>query len=414
MAGISTKTYCTDRDLSDVYPSISGFDLKTRLYSWESLGNNVYISNNTGLVTQLFIDGAEQAVAATGGDNSVATSTATVLDNVDDEDTTAYSTVDVDSATGIRVGDIIIIALLGVTEHMLVTAISSNTLTVKRGVNGTDVPAGPFNVDSVVQVYISLTEAHSFHYDSSLNAVLLYSTTDPNNLIVESGDDWTNIKKRFREKASRLVESRVDAKLAKDIWFDREKNYPDVIVRACALQTVILLISANNPTSDILEPFKAEYDEIITGINNGTIVLPSMRTKDSSEGTIRVVSINSASDLIPVELIGNYYGSTGMGYELLKVFIDTGEQGYIGAAKFTVHGKSSTKLKDSSEVLVDSEIIDGDYQYLGVGDLYIRWGGDDVANAFAYANDEYEIELYARSLGTSTAKNYGTIHLTRR
>ena len=85
-----------------------------------------------------------------------------------------------------------------------------------------------------------------------------------------------------------------------------------------------------------------------------------------------------------------------------------------GSTSGLVFWVSSTKLKDSSEVLVDSEIIDGDYQYLGVGDLYIRWGGDDVANAFAYANDEYEIELYARSLGTSTAKNYGTIHLTRR
>ena len=327
MAVTSTKTYCTDRDLLDVYPSIAEFDLKTRVINWHTTDtSNQYQSNNTGLITQLFFDGIE----------------------------------------------------------------------------GTSVSDSP-NAD------------YEFNYSSTTDSVqVFHSSTNPNDMIVEAGDDWTTIKTRFRQRASRLLESRIDAKLAKDIWFDREKNYPDIVIRAAALQTIILLISAQDPNNEALESFKAEYEEIIIGINNGTIILPSMRTKDSSEGTIREVSVNASSDLIPVELIGNYYGSTGMGYELLKVFIESGEGGVIGTAKFTVHGKSSTKLKDSSEVLVDSEIIDGDYQYLGVGNLYIRWGGDDVASAICTAADEYEIELYARSLGTSTARNYGTIHLTRR
>ena len=205
--------------------------------------------------------------------------------------------------------------------------------------------------------------------------------------------------------------TRTDAKLTKDIWYDREKNYPDIVVRLTALETIILLISAHEPNNEFLESFKSERNELLEGLNNGTIVLPSMRTKDSSEGSIRTVSANAASDLIPVELKGNYNGG---GYELLKVFIDSGEGGVIGTAKMTVHGKSDTKLKDSTQVLVDSEIIDGDYQHLGLGSLYIRWGGDDVVTASCTAADEYEIELYAKNLGTSVAANHGTIHLTRR
>lgn len=322
MAVTSTKTYCTDRDLLDVFPGLSGFDLKTRIYNWTGPVANVYTAQNTGEITQLFADGVE--------------------------------------------------------------------LTSDASLNGNN----------------------DYYYTDSTNSVQFYHTANnPNNMVMEAGDDWETIKTRFRQKASRLVEAKLDAKLAKDIWYDREKNYPDIIIRLAALETIIMLISAHEPNNEFLDSFKEERNELYEGINNGTIALPSMRTKDSSEGSIREVSVNANSDLIPVELKGNYNGS---GYELLKVFIDSGEGGAIGAAKFTVHGKSGTKLKDSTQVLVDSEIIDGDYQTLGVGSLYIRWGGDDVASAICTANDEYEIELYAKNLGTSVAANHGTIHLTRR
>jgi len=322
MAITSTKTYCTDRDLLDVFPGIAGYDLKKRIYNWTGPTANIYTAQNTGEITQLFADGIE--------------------------------------------------------------------LTSDASLNGNN----------------------DYYYTDTTNSVQFYHTANnPNDMIMEAGDDWETIKTRFRQKASRMIEARLDAKLTKDIWYDREKNYPDIVVRLTALETIILLISAHEPNNEFLESFKSERNELLEGLNNGTVVLPSMRTKDSSEGSIRTVAVNAASDLIPVELTGNYHGG---GYELLKVFINTSEGGLIGVAKMTVHGKSSTKLKDGNKVLVDSEIIDGDYQSLGVSGLYIRWGGDDVASAVCTAADEYEIELYAKNLGTSVATNHGSIHLTRR
>ena len=63
-------------------------------------------------------------------------------------------------------------------------------------------------------------------------------------------------------------------------------------------------------------------------------------------------------------------------------------------------------------MLINSEIITGDFQSLGVGSLYIRWGGDDDS-ASATAGDEYEIELWGSSLDASIS-SVGSMVMTRR
>ena len=251
---------------------------------------------------------------------------------------------------------------------------------------------------------------YEFNYSETTDSVQVFkTTTNPNDMIIEAGDDWSDIKTRFRRKASRLMESHLDNRLSREVLKDREGNYPEIIVHITSLQTVILLLKAHDPTSEVITPFQEELNEILDGLKAGSIVLPTAISGDSSKGVIREVSVDPASDLRPIELRGHYNGT---GYELLKVYIDSGENGIIGTTKMTVKGKDSNLLK--TDTLIDSEVITGDFQHLGVGSLYIRWGGDDVTSAITTAADEYEIELYARSLGTSTARNYGTIHLTRR
>jgi hypothetical protein len=51
--------------------------------------------------------------------------------------------------------------------------------------------------------------------------------------------------------------------------------------------------------------------------------------------------------------------------------------------------------------IVTTKTINGDFQTLGVGDLSIRWGGDDTATAKVYQDDEYEIELWGEALESS-------------
>ena len=61
MAVTSTIAYCGSTDIYDVYPGVSSYDQKIRLYgSWVAQGTaNTYVMNNTGQATVLFKDGKD-------------------------------------------------------------------------------------------------------------------------------------------------------------------------------------------------------------------------------------------------------------------------------------------------------------------------------------------------------------------
>ena len=116
MAVTSTISYCTDQDLKDIFPGLSGHDSKVRVYNWTGPSANVYTAQNTGTITQLFADGVE--------------------------------------------------------------------LTSDHGLDGNN----------------------DYYYTEATNSVQFYHTSNnPNSMIMEAGDDWADIKTRFRRKASRLL-----------------------------------------------------------------------------------------------------------------------------------------------------------------------------------------------------------------
>ena len=279
---------------------------------------------------------------------------------------------------------------------------------MRRGFNGTTQTPGTIVSGADIYRYTNPSALGSWTYVSKDDMLILVWNSDPNSAIVEAGDDWTTIKERFRRKASRLIESYLDNRLSREVLKDREGNYPEIIVHATALQTVILLLKAHDPNNEVIEPFKSELDEIIEGLRGGTIVLPTSISGDSSKGVIREVSVDSSTDLRPIELRGHY---SGAGYELLKVIIDSADTTIIGTATFSVYAKNTTTLK--TDQIIKSETINGDFQSLGVGNLYIRWGGDDSATARVSEDDEYEIELWGSSLD-STISAVGSVRMSRR
>ena len=253
-----------------------------------------------------------------------------------------------------------------------------------------------------------VTEADEWFYDSGEDYVRVFHATNPNNMIMEAGDDWVTIKTRMRRKASRLIESRLDYRMAREVVKDREGNYPEIIIHATALQCVLLHLKSADPNNDIIEPFQNDLDEILEGLSTGKIVLPTAISVDSSKGIIREVSVDAGSDLRPVELKGNY---SGVGYELLKIIVDSSDDTVVGTATYSVYKKSSTTMK--AEQIVTSETINGDFQTLGVGSLYIRWGGDNILTAKVDQNDEYEIELWGEALESSVPSAW-SVDATRR
>ena len=59
----TAPTYCTHRQLKDVFPQVDSFDNKRALYGWKEVTTNKYAAHNSGLTTQLFVDGEDLGAA---------------------------------------------------------------------------------------------------------------------------------------------------------------------------------------------------------------------------------------------------------------------------------------------------------------------------------------------------------------
>ena len=212
MALTSTIAYCEDRDLLDIFPHLSEYDLKKRLYNFGNTtldGNTYYIVYDAGLVTQLFIDGKSQQ----SGNQTIGTTAATAIN---ESFTATDTTLTVDSGSALTDATYIKID----SEILGITAISTNNLTVTRGELGTTATAHAD--DSSIYKHFQPSANGDNLYDSDNDFLILKYGSDPNNNIVESGDDWSEIKTRFRRKASRLIESHLDNRLSREVLKDRE------------------------------------------------------------------------------------------------------------------------------------------------------------------------------------------------
>ena len=316
MAVSSTIEYCSDRDLKDIYPGLSGFDTKIRIYNWEVATGSRYRARDSGLVTQLFADGRDL------GDGQ--------------------------SSEG---------------------AVDAN---------------------------------NEWYLDTAGDTVYYYNdATNPNNMIMESGEDWVTLKTRQIRNASRYLESKIDGRLSREIWKDREGEYPYIIKRTTALLAVTFLVRADDPANPVADAFMEEADSNIEQLNSGSIQLPNAVTYDSSKGVIRDCTYTSGS-VRPVKTRGRYSGT----YDLVKIKIGTG--GVLGTATYNVYAKDSTKLKNDQ--VVTEEVITGDYQSVA-GGLQIRFAGS-TDSSVATADNEWEIELYGSGEQVSNTE-LGAIRMSR-
>jgi len=401
MAKTSSIQYCTERQLKDVYPGISSYDSKMKLYgftlqeSGEGYACGPYLSPNSGLVTSLYRDNHDLG----SGKQTIGTTKITDANELIDTTETEVTVIDGSACIAesyIKIDD----------EIMYISNISSHTLTVIRGRLGTSASTHVDGSD-VFQHFFPSADGQ-WLYDSDNDFLIISASNNPSDNNMETGEDWSTLKTRVLKQSSRMVESLIDSRMAREICKDREGNYPEFIIRATALKGICLLMKSHDPENPVIESFESEFNEIIDGYRSGHITLPSAVTMDSSKGVIRTVNQGNSSDLFPVELRGEYNGS---GYELLKIVIESGNNGIIGTAKMTVYAKNDTSLKVYKTI--DDEIITGDFQSLGVGSLQVRWSGDNVITAVCETNDEYEVELHGSSM-SSTMSKQGSIRMSRR
>ncbi len=298
----TAPTYCTHRQLKDVFPQVDSFDNKKPLYGWVETGtSNLYLTRNSGLVTQLFADGED-------------------------------------------LGD-------------------------------AEANSGVVNVNG------------EWYYDSALDTVYYFnSASNPNDLNMEAGEDFSTLITRIMANASRYLDAKLDPNLPREQLKDKEGNYDYIIVRTTSLIAAVFLIRSHDPTSEIATALMEDAMGNIDSLNKGNAALSWQTTGDSSKGIIRDVTYTSGS-IRPVDTRGRWHGT----FDLIRVKIEDGGA-MDGTATYSVWVKDGDKLgNQQGSQVVTSEKISGDYQSLS-GGLQIRFGGSTKTSTAA-ANDEWEIEV---------------------
>tara|TARA_R100000773_G_C4212540_1_gene111745 strand:+ start:17 stop:982 length:966 start_codon:yes stop_codon:yes gene_type:complete len=240
---------------------------------------------------------------------------------------------------------------------------------------------------------------YEFNYSSTTDSVQIFLTTsgggtlDPNDILIEAGEDFTSVVTQFRTDASRYLDSMLDPNMPKEAWKDKDGNFDYIIIRTTALLAANFMIKSHDPSSELANALMDEAMNNIANINAGKAALSWQVTRDSSQGVVRDVVYNTAGAIRPVDTRGEWVGT----YDLIKVIITTG--GALGTAKYSVFTKDNVKLKNNESV--SNEIIIGDYQPLA-GGLEIRFAG----SSDAIQNDEWEIECFGRyeDVDASTGK----------
>ncbi len=295
----TAPTYCTHRQLKDVFPQVDSFDNKRALYGWKEVTTNKYAAHNSGLTTQLFADGED----------------------------------------------------LGAAQ-------SAHT---------------DLNVEG------------EWFYNSAEDITYYYSASDPNDKLMEAGEEFSALITRITANASRYLDAKLDPNLPREQLKDKEGNYDYIIIRTTALIAATFLIRSHDPTSEIATALMEDAMGNVDSLNKGGAALSWQTTGDSSKGIIRDVTYTSTK-VRPVDLRGR---ASGVDYDLIKVSISASTAGVIGTAKYNVYVKDSTGLKKNQ--VVTERVITGDYQTLAYG-LEIRFGGSTDTTQAA-ASDEWEIEV---------------------
>ena len=370
--------YCTHKELKRVFPQLDSFDGKKPIYGWTALfthaGFSLYQGDNSGLVTDLFKDGQDlSSYQKTENYTDSGTNTDEAIDIIETQ-------IDVVDGSVFAYGDIIKIE----DEKMLITNISSNRLTVERGFLGTATATHNTNLD--IYIGVTWTEENQWLYGSDADEVLIYANTfNPADLLIEVGEQFTNVVTQYRTDASRYLDSMLDPNMPKEALKDKEGNFDYIIIRTTALLAANFMIKSHDPNSELANALMQEATLNIENINQGRAALSWQVTRDSSQGVVRDVTYTSGK-IRPVDTRGEWTGT----YDLVKVKIGTG--GVLGTATYNVWVKDGDKLKNNQ--IVTNKVINGDYQELA-GGLEIRFAGSTDSTE-ATANDEWEIEVFGR------------------
>ncbi len=274
-------------------------------------------------------------------------------------------------------------------------------LTTQLFANGQDLGSAQANSGAV-------SSNGEWFYESTLDAVYYYnSATNPNDMLMESGDDWATLKTRYISNAEKYLDSRLDGRLPRKQFKDKDGNYDYILVRTTALLACAFLVKASDPLSETGVALLNEAEQNILSLNEGSTKLSWQVSGDSNHGVIREISVSG--NLRITDTRGSYLGV----YDRIGIKITTA--GAMGTAKYSVWVKDDDNLgvekMNNGDGSHYSDTINGQYQTLTNG-MQIRFAGD-IADT-ATINDKWEIEFFGKDESLDDAGMPYSISMTRR
>jgi len=395
---ISTFKYATSTDLQRVFSRIGDYDNKKPIYDWSSVFTHasytLYESFNTGLVSTLYKDGQDLDSFIKAEPTTYTDSTADTAEAVDLTETA----IDTTDGSVFDYGDIIKID----DEKMIITNISSNTITVRRGALGTTVATHNSGVN--ILDGFSWTKENEWFYSSGDDHVFLYvaSSVDPNDIQMELGSDFATLIDDVLENASQELNTLLDARfpvpIPKAFLYAEATDgsdtpqYDPIIIRTTCYLAAANLIRSTDPMSEEAD----KYYSMVTNIDESGLIDEVNLGKrklnfeiDTTDKSGNVTEVTRAGTMYCVETYGSYSGEF---YDRIQIICTTG--GVYGTAKVSIKTYGDDKLYGTE---ITDEIITGGLQHIA-GGLYARFQGNSMT-----VDDRWDIEVRSAGLKDSNA-----------
>ena len=226
---------------------------------------------------------------------------------------------------------------------------------------------------------------------SADNLVYYYNdTTSPNDMMMEAGEDFVDLKTRVAQEQAERIRSYVGRPILprKGVGTDSasSRNWDWLIINANATLTCAALVKVKDAE------FGAELEKRIIDPETGLGTLDLLKAgqyhlwneSEFQRIQVRDVSLNGSTTSAIVDV----KGSPTVEWDILKVQIQTGgtlSSGSASSVTFSTWGKNETGIKIAQ--IANADTVTGGWNYIGAG-CYVRWSAGVLT-----ASDEWEIEV---------------------
>ena len=405
--------YASQTDLEMYYPNFSSYDAKNQVMGWttESFTKqdtstvSFYVAYNSGLMSQLFIDGkSQQAGNQTIGTTKVGDISETV-------NAVSETVIDIDGDYGNLTADTFIKIGNEIMYIKLLTDGDPDTMSVIRACLGTSMEAHDNGAD-IFEHFKPTANGHNL-YDSDNDFIILKYGSDPNDLVTEDGQNSSTYFDQMLVNASmelnNLLDARYPTPLHKVTQIDQNtassgqtKEYDAIVIKMTCYICISNLLRQNErmEEADYYSNLvtNAERTGMVDRLNAGEFKLSYEVDAKDSQGKINRINVTGTMDI--VETAGAYVGEK---YDLLRITCTT--TGAYGAGYVKVEYMADDKIFGAE---TDPQVVTGGLQALsGLGGLLVRFQGASISQ-----NNVWEIEVNSADRKISNAQS-SAIDLTR-